>query len=288
MSGRDVPVREYYAGPENALLTHLIATHSTSHKVDYPILMFGPSGVGKSHLLRGLVARHQASQPHAPVRLLNGSDFSREFSHAHEVGSLSDIQQQLRDLDCLALDDLHLLAEKPSAQLELLYLLDTLNDRRASVLLTSRLAPNELAFCPALKSRLSGGLTVPIQVPGQATRSEFVRRFAHDLGIELPDDVVDRLAKVTPASIPELRGLVLKLNQSHVDEHRPLEVDLVSRVIEQRAGTIVPGAREIIKKVARYFGLTVAELTGAVSETNHGPCPGHRSFPDTTFAQRQL
>jgi chromosomal replication initiator protein len=262
MSGRNAPVREYFAGPENALLGHLIATHSTSPGTDHPILMFGPSGVGKTHLLRGLVYQYQTFQPNARVRLQNGSDFGREFSQAHEDGSLSDIRQQLRSLDCLALDDMHLLAEKPRAQLELLYLLDTLKDRRARALLTSRLSPNELPFSSALKSRLSGGLTVPIQVPGHATRSAFLRRFANELGIELHDDVVDRLSEVTPASIPELRGLLLQLNQSHVDEHRPIDVDLVSRMIVQRAGTIIPGAREIIKKVARYFGLTVAELTG--------------------------
>jgi len=262
VSGRDVPVHEYYVGPENALLTHLIATYSTSVEVEQPILMFGPSGVGKSHVLRGLFDQHQASQPNARMRLHNGADFTRKFSQAHEVGSLSDIQRQLRSLDCLAFDDVHLLVEKPYAQLELLYLLDKLKDHGARVLLTSRLSPHELPFCPALKSRLSGGLIVPIQLPGQATRSAFVRRFAHELGIELPDDVVDRLAEITPASIPELRGLVLQLNQSQVDENRPIEVDLISRVIEQRAGTNIPGVREIIKKVARYFGLTVAELTG--------------------------
>jgi chromosomal replication initiator protein len=262
VSGRDGPVREYFAGPENALLVHLIGSYSTSIEVDQPILMFGPAGVGKTHLLRGFVDRIQTSQPNVRVRLQNGADFCREFSQAHEVGSLSDVRQQLRSLDCLAIDDLHLLAEKPFAQLELLYLLDSLKDRGTNVLLTSRLSPNELPFSSALKSRLRGGLTVPIQLPEPATRSAFVRRFANELDLELPDDVVNRLAEITPASIPELRGLVLQLNQSQIDDQGPIDVDQVSRAIEQRAGSNVPGVREITKKVARYFGLTVAELTG--------------------------
>lgn len=262
VSGRQAPVREYLVGPENALLDHVIATDPISNQADYPILMFGPSGVGKSHLLRGMVDRFQTSQPDARVRLQNGADFSREFSQAHEVGSLADIRQQLRLVDCLALDDIHLLAEKPFAQLELLYLLDKLNDRRTPVLLTSRVSPNELPFAAVLKSRLCGGLTVPIQIPGLATRSAFVRRFAAELNIELSDDVVERLAEVTPASIPGLRGLVLQLKQAQLDTPGPIDVALVARVIEQRVGTDVPGVREIIKKVARYFGLTVAELTG--------------------------
>ncbi len=262
VSGRDVPVREYFVGPENALLVHLIETHSTSRQACQSVLMFGPAGVGKSHLLRGCVDRLRASQPNTNIRLQNGADFSHEFSHAHEVESLSDLRQQLRRLDCLALDDVHLLADKPYAQRELLYLLDTLNDRHANVLLTSRLSPNELPFSSALKSRLNGGLTVPIQVPGHATRSAFIRQFADELGIELPDDVVNRLAEVTPASIPVLRGLLLQLNQLQIDDNCPIDVDRVAHVIQQRAGTDVPGVREIIKKVARYFGLTVAELTG--------------------------
>jgi len=262
VSGRDVPVREYFAGPENALLVHLIASQSTSSEADQPILMFGPTGIGKTHVLRGIVNRIQTSQPKASVRLQNGADFSREFSQAYEVGSLADVRQQLRSLDCLALDDLHLLAEKPFAQLELLYLLDSLKDRHAIILLTSRLSPNELPFSSPLKSRLRGGLTVPIRVPGHATCSAFVRQFANELGLELPDDVVNRLAEITPASIPELRGLILQLSQSQIDHHRPIDVDQVSRVIEQRADNNVPGVREITKKVARYFGLTVAELTG--------------------------
>ena len=135
--GRDAPVREYLAGPENALLGHVIASDSKSNFTDHPILMFGPTGVGKSHLLRGMADRHQASQPAARVRLQNGSDFCRELSQAHEVGSLSDIRQQLRNLDYLALDDVHLLAEKAFAQVELLNLLDGLKDRHATVVHTS-------------------------------------------------------------------------------------------------------------------------------------------------------
>ena len=262
VSGRDVPVREYFAGPENALLIHLIESSSTSTEANQPLLMFGPAGVGKSHVLRGFISQLKAWQPNAKVKLQNGADFSREFSQALEVGSLSDIRQQLRNLDCLAIDDVHVLADKPYAQRELLYLLDSLENRGAIVLLTSRLSPRELPFFSALKSRLSGGLTIPIQVPGHATRSAFVLTFAAELGIELSDDVVQRLSKITPASIPELRGLLLQLNQSQMNDHRPIDVDHVIQVIEQRTGTNIPGVREIIKKVARYFGLTVAELTG--------------------------
>ncbi len=78
----------------------------------------------------------------------------------------------------------------------------------------------------------------------------------------MPADVVDLLADITPASIPELRGLLLHIQQFQLDDHGPIDAQLVSRVIHQRATTDAPGVREIIKKVARYFGLTVAELTG--------------------------
>ncbi len=262
VSGRDVPVREYFAGPENALLSHVIASKSNSNSTDHPILLFGPSGVGKSHLLRGIVEQHQAVQPADRVRLQNGSDFCRELSQAHEVGSLADVRQELRMLDVLAIDDVHLLADKSYAQLELLTLLDALQDRQAHVVLTSRLTPSDLPFAPSLKSRLYGGLTVPIQVPGVTTRAAFVRQLANEIGIAIPDNVVDRLAQITPTSIPELRGLVLQLKQAHLEEDKRLDLELVDQVITLRTGMDCPSVRDIIKKVARYFGLTVAEVTG--------------------------
>jgi len=262
MPGRDAPVRDYFAGPENALLGHVIANDSIPDEANYPLLMFGPSGVGKSHLLRGMVERFRRVRPDALPRLSCGADFSREFCQAQEVGSLAEVRQQLRDVDCFALDDVHALADKPHAQLELLCLLDRLKNRQASILVTSRAAPHELPLMPLLKSRLCGGLTIPIHVPSLATRQAFVQRFAAELEVELSAQVVDRLAQVTPATIPELRGFLLQLKQVQSDESAPIDLELVSRVIEQRAGKHVPGAREIIKKVARYFGLTAAELTG--------------------------
>lgn len=260
--GRDAPVREYFAGPENVLLSHVVATSSTPTEIQYPVLMYGPAGVGKSHLLRGLTDRFQASHPRAQLSLQQGVDFCRELSQAHEVGSLADMRQRWRALDYFALDDLPALADKPYAQLELLNLLDRLLDRDASVLLTSRLTPGELPFSPALKSRLCGGLTVPIEVPNPETRAAIVQRFADEVSLTLPDAVIQRLVEITPASVPELRGLVLQLSQSQHEEQRPLNLELVNQVIQQRVGNTVPGVREIIKKVARYFGLTVAELTG--------------------------
>lgn len=261
LSGHHGPVREYLAGPENALLAHVIATHF-SNQADYPILLFGPTGVGKSHLIRGMVDRLQTARPDARSRLLNGPDFYRLFSQAHEVGSLADVRQQLQDLDCFALDDVQSLADKPQAQLELLNLLDKLRDRHASVIVTSRVAPHELDLSPHLKSRLSGGLTVPVHAPSPATRAAFVRRFSQELELDLPADVVDLMAGITPVSIPELRGLLLQIQQFQRDGRGAIDVPSVSRMIHQRANADAPGVREIIKKVARYFGLTVAELTG--------------------------
>ena len=260
--GRDAVVREYFAGPENALLRHVSETDFIWRETGRPFMLFGPSGTGKSHLLRGLVDRFTARHPDARTRLLGGSDFCREFSSALEVGSISDVRQRLCGLDCFALDDVHLLAEKPYAQQELASLLDSWENRQATILMTSSVSPYELRFPPGLSSRLCGGLTVPIQLPGRTTRQHFVRQFAAVLEIDLTDDVITFLSTVDAASIPELRGLLLQVRQTSVEEGRPIDIDLISHVITQRAGTGTPGVRHIIKKVAQYFGLTSAELTG--------------------------
>ncbi len=262
LPGREEPVRDYLAGPENGLLAHVLADNFAPDCHQQPLVLFGPGGVGKTHVLRGIVDRQQGRNRHARVKWQTGSDFCRELAQAHELDALADLRQELRELDLFALDDVHRLVEKPYAQQELLTLLDILQDRGATTVLTSRLPPAELPFPAGLRSRLGGGLTVPIRFPELPTRSAFVRQVARELAMDLPEPIVDVIARTGPASIPELRGLMLQLNQAHLHEERPFDTQLVADVARRRAGEAVPTVREIIRKVARYFGLTVAELTG--------------------------
>lgn len=116
----------FIAGPENSLLRVLIEIVE-QHSTSFPLItLYGPTGVGKSHLLNGLVERQRRLVPDVRITFGGGADFARTFARAVDVDSVTDWRDKQRGCDLLVLDDLQELASKPAAQQELLHTLSTL------------------------------------------------------------------------------------------------------------------------------------------------------------------
>lgn len=261
------PLSHFIAGPENAL-AKLAASSVTDDWVRFnPLLISGPAGVGKTQLLHCLLASAQVAYPELRSLWLTGSDYARSISDGIDVDALEDVRTAHRSVDIFILDGLHELSAKPHAQRELVHAIEYLVERDCQVIVTSRPALDELdALFPSLSSRLSSGLQIPMVPPAATTRSAILAELARLNDVFIPPVVSQRLTSNSgrqqsrPLMVHDLAAAIAELRcfDEHPENQPATAVDrIVSRTDSVREVT----AKDINKRVARYFDVTVRELT---------------------------
>ncbi len=263
-----VPLRHFLAGPENAL-TQLAAASVTDQWVRFnPLFISGPSGVGKTHLLHCLVEASRIDYPDLRSLWLNGADYARAIANGVDVDSLADVRTTHRSVDLLVLDGLHELAAKPLAQQELVHTIDCLLERDGQVIISSRTGLDEFnSLLPALASRLSSGLHIPIVPPAAATRGVILAELAQQNDVVIPTQVSQRLTtdsnrqRSKPLLVHDLAAAIAEL-RCFSKQAGDQATSAVDRIVSQTDRVRQVTAKDINKRVAKYFCVTVRELTG--------------------------
>ncbi len=256
------PLAEYVAGPENRLADHALRAFMRRETACYsPLVVYGPHGAGKSHLARGLAAWWSEHHPHDPIGCLPAGEFAREHAAATAQHRLDAWRQQKQQLSLFVLEDLGQLASKRAAQHELQHLLDALADRETPVLVTGRSLPMQsVALVPALRSRLSAGLVVPLSLPGPATRRAILERLAKARGLALSQRAIHSLADSLAVNVPTLISALLELELEARTSGRRIDHHRVREFLMQRDNARQPNLRQIASQTAKYFGLSLADL----------------------------
>ena len=215
---------EYIGGSENLLVPAAVEALCQQPPKYNPVVFFGPTGTGKSLLVQLVATRWKRDNKSLRAVLTTGADFARDYAHAIETDSLSDFRTKYRRASLLAIDDLHEIGEKTAAQNELVRTLDVLLANHQRLVVTLPLSPAETTtLVPALTSRLSAGLTVPLQPPGPDARRLILRSLVATRGFSLPERVVDLVASdaltdaLKPATVPKLLQTLVRLERFSLD-----------------------------------------------------------------------
>jgi chromosomal replication initiator protein len=178
-----------------------------------PLLVYGPHGSGKTHLLEGIWSAARAQTHGLNCVYLSAEQFTTFFVGAARGGGMPSFRRKYRAVDLLLIDDLQFLAGRKGTLVELLHTIDTaLREGRQLVFAADR-APADLSgLGPELSTRLAGGMVCPLEQPDQQTRFGLVQQFGRRLGIELSDDVAEFVAAQVTAGARELCGAVNRLH----------------------------------------------------------------------------
>jgi chromosomal replication initiator protein len=216
----------FYAGPENCLAEVAVRSLLGSPVATYnPLVFYGPSGTGKSHLALGLAhawkatASRRASEGkhlQAHVVSITAVDFARDLGEAIETQAVEEFRAHHRGASLWVLEDLGQLASrrsgKLSAQEELIHTLDALVEADRWAVVTCLALPADLpGIVPALKSRLMSGLVVPMSPPGPEARLAIIQQLAAAQKIPIPEPVARILADGLDGTVRELSGALLEL-----------------------------------------------------------------------------
>ena len=267
-------LNEFVIGSSNRLAFE--AAQSIGEEVEgSPSMLFihGECGVGKTHLLQGVVEKRQQmiNNPimRRRVRYVTGEEFTNEYIAAVRSGKIDGFRTRMRQLDLLAIDDIHFLSNKTATQNEFLHTLDAIGLGGACILMASDEHPRQIGrFSASLTSRFLSGMVVRIGRPDPPMREELVRRIAQDHDLELTDSAARLLSGRFTGSVRELGGALTKLSAlRRLDGSRggPVGAIMVEQMFE---GELSSGPRtpvrlgEIINSVCSRLGIEPDELLG--------------------------
>ena len=283
---------EFIAGPENCLVEPAVLGILGRRLTPFnPLVLYGPSGTGKSHLARGIAATWKANFPHSRVVYTTAVDFARERKDAFDAQSVEDFRARYRGAALAVFEDLGELAADPSrrgvrkdsqsppkeslptprrsgcfpaVQEELICTLDAIIQRGGQVLATIAAAPHDIGgLVPALQSRLAAGLCLPLALPGADARRAILQRWSTLREFELADSILKLLAEGLAGTVPELLGAMLQLEVPARQEGRRVDARRVREFLSRRDEALRPKLRDIAALTARHFSLRLADLRGA-------------------------
>jgi chromosomal replication initiator protein len=178
-----------------------------------PLLIFGPTGIGKTHLLEAIWSETKRRQSHSHAVYVTAEQFTSSFIEACRATGHPSFRQKYRSVDLLLIDDIQFFAGKRATLVELLHTFDSLIQKGRQIVVSANCRPSELkAFGHEFYSRITSGITAELRPPDHATRLGILRRRASALGLQLTGDVEDFMATHFNQHARELSGA---LNRMH-------------------------------------------------------------------------
>jgi chromosomal replication initiator protein len=209
-----------------------------------PLVLYGPVGTGKTHLLEGIYAGLRQGRPEWRVCLVTCEDFTNRFVQAMRLGKLGAFRKHFRECDALLIDDLHFLATKRATREEFQHTFDALQADGRQLVLTCDCHPKLAeAYTPELTDRLLGGAVWSLMPPDAQTRLDLLRAKAAAGQPPIPDEVLCFLAGQLHGNVRELEGALHSIRHYSQVAGRP--VDLV--LARQALGDLLRHAVRIVQ-----------------------------------------
>ena len=249
------PLRQYVAGIENCLLQVVADAFVESCPTFSRLLLHGPTGTGKSHLLRGLLTRWKDTHPHRQVQFYSGRDFARHFRDPTDT--LGSGRPDFVNSSWFVLDNIEELVEFPRAQARLCVILDERSRWNRPFVAIGQQHPSDLHLLAALSSRLSDGLVIPVQLPRTVTRATLLHHMASHRKLSFDRAAAWRLAESLSANYPRLLRSLLELEKQAAPIRHITENDVVDYF---QSHSRCCQLDSLAQMVASEFGITVHNL----------------------------
>ena len=237
-----------------------------------PLFIYGPSGLGKTHLLHAIKFEVAKNHPDFNIVYVDCEVFTNEIIEAVKNGTTELFRQKYRLADVLLIDDIQFLAGKESTQEEFFHTFNTLHNAGKQIVIASDRPAKEIkSLEERLRTRFEWGLTADIQPPDFETRVAIVKRKAELLKLDVPDDVADYIANHLKQNIRQLEGAVKKLNAYYMLEGIAPCIGVTTTAIKDTLNDTQPvpvTIEKIINEVARTYNVMPADIRGKKRSAN--------------------
>ncbi|MBR5708348.1 MAG: chromosomal replication initiator protein DnaA [Oscillospiraceae bacterium] len=255
----------FVVGPANRFAqAAAVAVANQPGKAYNPLLIYGDSGLGKTHLLYAIGHEVRSRDRDLKIVYIKGDEFTNELIAAIQNATQEAFREKYRTADLLLVDDVQFIAGKVQTQEEFFHTFNTLFEAGKQIVLTSDRPPREmLRLEDRLKTRFEWGLMADIQPPDYETRVAIAKNKADQLGLALPSGIPEYLAENLTANVRQIEGAVKKIQAYRDLLYGEIEIEMIKKILAD----VVRGERDytpetIIERVAAFYDLPVESVTG--------------------------
>lgn len=257
----------FVVGPSNKLAyaaSMAVAEHPAQNY--NPLLIYGDSGLGKTHLIYAIANVIRKHTPYSKIAYVKGDDLTNELVDAIREGKTAEMREKYRQADLLLVDDVQFIAGKKQTQEEFFHTFNTLYESGRQIVLTSDRPPSEMTLLDdRLRTRFEWGLLVDVAPPDFETRLAIVKNKAALLGMELPDKISAYIAENVTANVRQLEGTINKILAYKDLLGNDADEETVTRAMQdilKRSSEYIPTPEAILEYISKYYSLDESIIRG--------------------------
>jgi len=229
-----------------------------------PLLIYGGSGLGKTHLMHAIGNAILQHNPSAKIVYLHSEKFVQDMVKALQQNAIDTFKEYYRGVDTLLIDDIQFFAGKERSQEEFFHTFNTLLEKKHQVVLTCDKYPKEIVGLEdRLKSRFGWGLPVAIEPPDLETRAAILMKKAMLAGVDLPQEVAFFIGKRIPSNVRDLEGALRRVIANAQFTGREITTEFAKEALHDLISLQdkLVNIENIQKTVAEYFKIRVGDLS---------------------------
>ncbi len=259
----------FVVGPSNKLAYAASVAVAEHPAQNYnPLLIYGDSGLGKTHLIYAIANVIKRNDRSAKIAYVKGDDLTNELVAAIQAGpnKTAEMREKYRQADLLLVDDVQFIAGKKQTQEEFFHTFNNLYESGRQIVLTSDRPPSEMTQLEdRLRTRFEWGLLVDVAPPDFETRLAIVKTKAAMLGLDLPDKISVYIAENVTANVRQLEGTINKIMAFKDLLGNDTDEETVTRAIQdmlKRSNEYIPSPEAILDYISKYYNLEESVIRG--------------------------
>ena len=246
-----------------------LAVSNNSNITYNPLVIYGPSGVGKTHLMLAIKNQIRKNFPYKKIVYTRGEDFTNELIKALQdgklgLGTIEDFRTKYRGVDVILIDDIHFIAGKESPQEEFFNTFNTLYQNNKQIVVTLDRPPREIkTLDDRIRSRFESGLFADIALPDFETRVGIIKKKADQLHIEIEENLIFYIAENIKSNTRQLEGVIKKLEAFISIQNRIPTLAVVQGFIRDIINDTRPEPvkiERIIAEVAKTYNVSESDI----------------------------